>query len=193
MKLLLALSLSLFAMIGYAAEDDDDDEDTETATSCPFASGTFSENMQNRVLRTTEAGYTHYAGTSRADPSHTEIKITLKNALLSSWTCATWNVELLLPTGVQLKTGTTVVRSALTYSSEVSFEIKFDDSFQSVPSRSNAYSALGVGEHQTMTALLVVEVFNGEDIPETSTPHSDTQGRWYFPVSLRIAEIMRPG
>ena len=94
MNRIIILALALFAApIVHAAEDDPED----VPRACPFAVGAYGDNVANRTVYTQRAGYVAGRASVR---DITEVAITLKYVLLAGWTCATWEVELLLPDGV---------------------------------------------------------------------------------------------
>ena len=102
MKFLIALFLSFALTLSWAAEEPVDPPATpapevpatpEPAQSCPFAVGTFTENMNNRVVHTTETGYWNF---NNVNLNETQVSISLRNALLPAWSVS--YTHLTLPT-----------------------------------------------------------------------------------------------
>ena len=164
----------------FAAESDDDDEDTEPQQSCPFATGTFADGMENRLVRTVRAGYTRAYRARDRDVA--DVYVSLEHVLPASWTCATWSVELLhLPTATSLVGASKL--TGLTRTSTATFAVKIDHAYdESTPIA--AASLMWETEIHVYRVMLAVEVFNGGDAPVHVADRSDGQGRWHYPVDI---------
>ena len=187
----LIVAVLLMGAPSWAAEDDapespapevpvtPEPESPEPARNCPFAVGTFTQNMENRVAYTTESGFFNFTDAVSFD--ETEVAITLKHALLSAWTCVTWDVELLLPDGIIFIDGQSAKLEDLTQASVAEFEVEVVDmrlgtsSFRSDMNRNELHRYKG---------FLSVVVFNGSDTPIQIDDKTDAQGRWHFPVTF---------
>ena len=163
-RLLTALAL-LLAPMAWA----------QATTSCPMATGTLGQNMENRVMLPALLAK-HKPSYSRTDDTIDGLEISLEHVLLPSWTCATWSVELLVPpdalvVGDSLKTG-------LTRTDTAEFEIEIVD----------WHDESGAAHHHDMShvdrmefdVVFVVTVYNGGDNAMFADGVSDAQGRFHF-------------
>ena len=169
----------VFPLIHVLAAEDDDE--TEPQRSCPFASGTLAQGLDTRVVRTTRVGLIEY------NSIHTQslpVEISLEHVLSAAWTCATWEVELLLPPAMSLHSrSTSTTLTALTRTDKAQFNVRFDRH------ASNAHPATADDFQQRADlhqyrGWLAVQVFNGEDTPVSTGDGSDAQGRYHYPVEF---------
>lgn len=176
---LAALLVAFCFTPAFAAESDDDDDDTEPQRACPFAVGTFTDSMANRVVYTTRAGYTT---ASYSIHDTTEVSVSLKHVLPTSWTCATWSAELLLLDEAASKVGASEF-TGLTHSSVATFVVRLEHGHNEASTGSRS-SLMSHSEMHVYRAVLAVTVYNGSDTPVFVADKSDAQGRWHFPVDL---------
>ena len=91
----------------------------------------------------------------------------------------TWDAELLLPEDVEMKSGESSTRTRLTYTDEVTFNVRMKHHV----TITNPRVEYGWGESRRYQAVLVVTVYNGSDTPILNDDN-DAQGRYHFPVTL---------
>lgn len=168
LALAIALAIGALALILPAAAQ----------TTCPIAPGTLQQNLENRVVRTLEAGFAPFDYTS---DDTTTVEISLEHAIAPAWTCATWTAELIVPSAELEVTGEAKL-SSLSRTATASFDVKIIDmrrEHQADPSASH----MRLYERRVWRAVLVVEVFNGGD-EALAGGGSDGQGRWHYPVRV---------
>lgn len=94
--------LAALALAAHADEEDAETDTTSTPSCTQPAAGAVDESMPHDVVWTRRAGYHDYY----ARVPKTEVAISLKHLVHSdSWNCFRWDVELLLPDGVAMRSG----------------------------------------------------------------------------------------
>ena len=151
----------------------------DAASACPLAVGTLEQNMANRVVHTVSAGFENFDYTS-ADA--TTVEISLEHVLSPAWTCATWSAELLVQSGELAIVGEARI-SALARADTAAFDVEILDMDDETALSDPSATHMALYERRAFRAVLVVEVFNGNDAPLTADG-ADAQGRWHFPVEI---------
>ena len=151
------------------------------SSACPMAEGALADGLEHRVVRTLSAGFERFKD---AVDDKTEVSISLEHALSPGWTCATWSVELLAPDDLAV-TGS-AVRTGLTRTSVATFVVEPVDMHDEDVGGYRG-SHISPFEFREYGASFVVGVQNGGG----SNVHvdgraNDGQGRWHFPVPIRI-------
>ena len=167
MKAIIALLLLAWPVASFAADG---------CTNAPTLA--LDDNMRNRVVHTTEAGFFEFRG-HRARENSAEVEITLKHAISPAWNCLTWTVELLLPDSVTLpdvdgqaqsSTKTNLARDAT-----ATFTVALPDMPNIRRHEVREYRAVFV---------VTIQHTNNTDVSLTSED-TDGQGRRYYPVVIR--------
>ena len=151
--------------------------------------GALRDNMAHRVVHTAVAGFDEFR---RNIQDITEVKISLEYALHEDWTGATWDVELLLPPGVDMKPNPDVEGERLPSKLEelsrtdvAVFEVELLELRDETDGSTN--SLMHNAERHELRGALAVKVFNGESDTSLHVPHgNDGRGRWHYPVTFIV-------
>lgn len=155
----------------------------DATVECPFDNRIYANGMQSRVVYTQRAGYAEDVDTN-ADTDETEVSITLKHVLDPVWTCATWEVELLLPEGVAIKSGTATTRTGLTHGSVATFQVALTEKY--TRDRGYRWRGMTYGEIHEYRGAFAVRAFNSQDAAVAYPDVTDGMGRFHYPVVFQL-------